>query len=50
LGLRNIRDRLSSHYGIKAGLSIETDAIKGTHARIELPAIEQVVYSSVNHE
>jgi len=50
VGLRNIRDRLSSHYGIKAGLSIEPDPVKGTHARIELPAIEHAVYGIANQQ
>jgi len=49
VGLRNIRDRLSSHYGTKAGLSIEANAVKGTHARIEIPAIEHAIYFSHDH-
>lgn len=43
VGLLNIRGRLASHYGVKAGLSIETDVGNGTHATIELPVMEQVV-------
>lgn len=37
VGLRNIRERLASHYGERAALAVETDAETGTRAEIRLP-------------
>ena len=37
VGLRNIRERLDSHYGAKANLKIENDILQGTNAEIILP-------------
>ena len=43
IGLENIRQRLRSHYGKKAHLSIESDLRKGTRAEIKLPVKAQIV-------
>ena len=37
IGLENIRERLSSYYGKKASLKIQTDVKKGTTAEIRFP-------------
>lgn len=43
IGLENIRQRLRSHYGKKAHLTIESDLRKGTRAGIKLPVKAQIV-------
>lgn len=43
IGLENIRQRLRSHYGKKAHLTIESDLRKGTRAEIKLPVKAQIV-------
>lgn len=37
VGLQNIRERLTSHYGINASLKIQSGSKSGTRASIELP-------------
>ena len=37
VGLKNVRERLASHYGSKAVLSVETNKLTGTRASIRLP-------------
>lgn len=37
VGLKNVRDRLASHYGSKAALLVKTDENSGTRASIRLP-------------
>lgn len=39
VGLKNIRERLRSHYGPRAGLRVESDAQEGTRAEIVLPVL-----------
>jgi signal transduction histidine kinase len=43
IGLENIRQRLRSHYGKKAHLTIESSLRKGTSAEIKLPIRAQIV-------
>ncbi len=43
IGLENIRQRLRSHYGKKAHLTIESRLQKGTRAEIKLPVRAQIV-------
>jgi len=43
IGLENIRQRLRSHYGKTAHLTIESNLRKGTRAEIKLPVKAQIV-------
>jgi two-component system LytT family sensor kinase len=43
IGLENIRQRLRSHYGKQAHLTIESDRQKGTRAEIKMPVKAQIV-------
>ncbi len=43
IGLENIRQRLRSHYGKQAHLTIESNLRKGTRAEIKLPVKAQIV-------
>ncbi len=46
VGLKNIRERLASHYGSSASFTLDTDGPNGTVAAIDLPIRKE---ETVNH-